>query len=242
MSKVVINRNSMESIHPPFPAPRPDACQSSEQTEHRSPIRLPAPDLDNITVLTEELPNAPILPWHHYDSPWLETESLLSSEAEGVSLPTVQVLGSIYTGPNQIGDFCWMIEQSEYQDTLFIFNDNEEQFLAHQQDPDSLLGCAKGNGNAVIRPYQCQLPPRAAGIPSGRQGQGYGSLTPSHQRLIDQALRVIRSLIATGHYQRLIYSADPQGQSLGTGIFQVGEDVKAYIVAQLRQLADSDGL
>jgi len=35
-------------------------------------ICLPDPDRDNITVLTSKLPNAPILPWHHYDSPWLE--------------------------------------------------------------------------------------------------------------------------------------------------------------------------
>ncbi|BFM40763.1 hypothetical protein [Synechocystis sp. LKSZ1] len=226
----------MDSTHPTY---QPDDSHASEPTENNSPIRLPAPDLDNITVLTEELPNAPILPWHHYDSPWLETESLTSSVSESASLPNIQVLGSIYTGPHQIGDFSWMIEQPEYQDALFIFNDNEEQFLAHQQDPDSSLGCARGGGNAVIRPYQCQAPPRATGIPTGSQGQGYSCLTTSHQQVIDQALEVIRSLVATGRYQRVIYSADPSGQTLGTGIFQVAEEVKAYIVAQLQQLAGS---
>ncbi|ASC72662.1 uncharacterized protein XM38_036200 [Halomicronema hongdechloris C2206] len=35
-------------------------------------VCLPDPDKDNITVLTSKLPNAPILPWHRYDSPWLE--------------------------------------------------------------------------------------------------------------------------------------------------------------------------
>ncbi|MBD2058826.1 hypothetical protein H6F88_22960 [Oculatella sp. FACHB-28] len=47
-------------------------------------IRLPEPDMSNITVLTRQLPNEPILPWHRYDSPWLnpESESLDASEAE----------------------------------------------------------------------------------------------------------------------------------------------------------------
>ena len=35
-------------------------------------IKLPDPDLDNITVLTENLPNKPILPWNRYDSDWDE--------------------------------------------------------------------------------------------------------------------------------------------------------------------------
>lgn len=37
-------------------------------------VKLPAPDLQNITVLSRKLPNLPILPWNHYDSPWLEAE------------------------------------------------------------------------------------------------------------------------------------------------------------------------
>jgi hypothetical protein len=39
-------------------------------------ISLPKPDAQNITVLTRELPNDPILPWHHYDSPWLDAEEV----------------------------------------------------------------------------------------------------------------------------------------------------------------------
>ena len=35
-------------------------------------LTLPEPDPDNITVLTRNLPNKPILPWMHYDSPWRE--------------------------------------------------------------------------------------------------------------------------------------------------------------------------
>lgn len=37
-------------------------------------LSLPEPDPDNITVLTRNLPNKPIIPWNHYDSPWQEEE------------------------------------------------------------------------------------------------------------------------------------------------------------------------
>lgn len=32
------------------------------------------PDYWNITTLTDKLPNTPILPWNHYDSPWENPE------------------------------------------------------------------------------------------------------------------------------------------------------------------------
>lgn len=47
-------------------------------TEKR--VALPKPDTNNITVLTENLPNDPILPWHHFDSPWLEKEETTAEE------------------------------------------------------------------------------------------------------------------------------------------------------------------
>ncbi|MEY3299436.1 MAG: hypothetical protein RLZZ597_2696 [Cyanobacteriota bacterium] len=43
-------------------------------------VALPKPDTNNITVLTESLPNEPILPWHHFDSPWLEKEETPAEE------------------------------------------------------------------------------------------------------------------------------------------------------------------
>jgi hypothetical protein len=55
--------------------------------------------------------------------------------------------------------------------------------------------------------------------------------------VIDEAIAVIRSLIATGRYCRIFYSAASSGKGLGTGIFQVGEEVKTYIVEQLQRLS-----
>ncbi|PSB22614.1 hypothetical protein C7B61_08060 [filamentous cyanobacterium CCP1] len=45
-------------------------------------IKLPEPDLKNITVLTSNLPNSPILPWNHYDSPWLDEKETARSAEE----------------------------------------------------------------------------------------------------------------------------------------------------------------
>lgn len=73
----------------------------------------------------------------------------------------IEVIGSVFAGAGKIGDFAWMIRQPEYADVLFVFNDNEEQFRAYRKDPQGSYGCSPGGGNAIIRPYQCQSPPRA---------------------------------------------------------------------------------
>ena len=84
-------------------------------------------------------------------------------------------------------------------------------------------------------PYQCDDPPRAAGIPTGDAG-GYPRLTDGARAAVDDAVAAIRSLVASGRYQRVIYSAADDSGALGTGIFVVGDDVKRYIVDGLRSL------
>ena len=45
-------------------------------------FNLPEPDRENIGVLADNLPNKPILPWHHYDSPWHNKEEEILEESE----------------------------------------------------------------------------------------------------------------------------------------------------------------
>lgn len=149
----------------------------------------------------------------------------------------MQVVGSVFAGRGQPGDFGWMLDQPEYARTLFIFNDNEEQFRAYRADPTSRDGCAPGGGNAAIRPFRGQDPPRAAGIPTGAHGAGYDRLTPGVRGVIDDAIGVVRDLLATGRYDQVVYSAAGPDGALGSGIFTIGDDVKAHIVAELRKLA-----
>jgi hypothetical protein len=49
---------------------------------------LPEPDRDNITVFTNKLPNKPILPWNHYDSPWHEEENKAETMSKDERNPT----------------------------------------------------------------------------------------------------------------------------------------------------------
>lgn len=149
----------------------------------------------------------------------------------------MQLIGSRFDRPGEFGDFAWMIEQTEYSDALFIFNDNEEQFLAYRSDPRPPWACTEGGGNAVIRPYQCEDPPRAAGIPTGTSGRGYQKLDDHVRSMIDRAISDIGELLETGRYKRVFYSSDGRG-GLGTGIFEVGEDVKAYVIERLEAIGD----
>lgn len=140
---------------------------------------------------------------------------------------------SVYRGSGVDGDFGWMIKQSQFADSLFIFNDNESQFLAFHEGRPS--GLSAGGGNAVIRPYQGSTPQRAAGIPTG-DGGGYSALTPHVQQIIDRAIRHIEALVDSGNYQELVFSYDSKQNTLGTGIFNPHESVKKYIFDALMRL------
>lgn len=59
---------------------------SSEQEDMKASekrLPLPKPDPANIKVLTSNLPKNPILPWNHFDSPWLDGEGSEVDTLEG---------------------------------------------------------------------------------------------------------------------------------------------------------------
>jgi len=149
----------------------------------------------------------------------------------------IQVVPSMFTKHETAGDFVWMIRQPEYQRALFVFNDNESQFERFLAG-DMQSGCNPGGGNAAIRPYQCETPRLAAGIPTGSiHGGGYTTLTPKVKTVIDRALTELGRVIEErGDVDRIYYSAKRDG-GLGTGIFEVGDDVKKYIVDGIRRVA-----
>jgi hypothetical protein len=161
------------------------------------------------------------------------------SNAQGVSvIPTVRV-------PGGFGDFGWMRSQPEYANDFYVFNDNEEQATAHWKDPKDPFGCASGGGNAAIRPWQCETPPRAGGVPTGSlKDGGFQSLTPEVKELIDEAISRIGAQLKAQGVVRLYYSSCAKGVSpnctldddLGTGIFQTSQEVRKYIVQCLKRL------
>jgi hypothetical protein len=145
-----------------------------------------------------------------------------------------QVIGLVFEGQGKEGDFNWMITQNQYSDALFVFNDNEDQYSEHRDHPTetgSAASCAAGGGNAIIRPYQCLIPPRSIGIPTG---PGYDSLTPSVKAILDQAIENVYVVATKEGYKRVFYNAEDVGGELGTHIFVVGDDVNQYIVNKLK--------
>lgn len=140
-----------------------------------------------------------------------------------------RVIPSVYTRRNQEGDFHYMIKSRDYRDALFIFNDNERDHCSSRP----------GGGNAAIRPYNKYSGvrmPRSAGIPTG-DNRGYASLTPAAKAVIDSSIEEIRELIREHGYQRVYFSADPDGK-LGTSIFSIGDDVRDYITDQIIALGN----
>ena len=144
------------------------------------------------------------------------------------------VVTSIYSELGRDGDFAWMSRQAEHEKTLFIFNDNEEQFRAFVRG--ERFGIKAGGGNAAIRPLRGLKPPRAAGVPTGIHGDGYSRLDEATKKVINESLAVIQELLNTGRYERLIFSKDENSATLGTGLFRVAEDVKKYIYDSLMGL------
>ena len=156
---------------------------------------------------------------------------------------SIRLVPSVFHKGGEEGDFSWMLRQPAYDDALFIYNDNASQSAAYLKqvadgsvDPSS-TACRPGAGNGAIRPYQCEDPPRAAGVPTGPDFDGLAD----EKRAIDDALEYVRTLLATGRYRQVIYSADSANDPgrLGHGTFAVPDDVLTYIPAQLKEIVDS---
>ena len=152
----------------------------------------------------------------------------------------IALVPSVFDRTTGAGDFSQMIEDPAYADALFIYNDNEVQsaaFLNQVEAGETPTECAAGGGNAAVRPYQCADPPRAAGVPTG---PGWRSLADG-KAAIDRALVHVERLLATGRYDRVIYSAmgEDQLDVLGAAIFSPPPEVLSYVPAQLRRIADA---
>lgn len=145
---------------------------------------------------------------------------------------TIQIVGSVFKGLGVPGDFSWMVNQPEYNDCLFIFNDNIE---CHGQP-------IPGGGNAVMRVYINTLPkPRSFGIPTGSLALGgFTRLDSETKSIIDKAFEDLKSLLKTHeHKYKTIYFSQKSDTEkiLGTSIFKVDPKVVKYITKRLKKLA-----
>ena len=56
----------------------------------------------------------------------------------------MKIKPNFFTKKSEEGDMCWMVKRPEYENYLFIFNDNEEHYHTF----------IKGGGNACLRPFK----------------------------------------------------------------------------------------
>ena len=146
------------------------------------------------------------------------------------AIPPIRVIGNVFNGRGKEGDFLWMIKSGKYPNSLFIFNDNEEEHNS----------CKVGGGNAVIRQFNKYSKGNvcSAGISTGNRfgNGGYSSLTDETKCTIDKCFEEIKELLATGQYSTVYYSADSSGL-LGMSIFNIDISVREYITDNLLALA-----
>ena len=145
-----------------------------------------------------------------------------------------RVLPVVFDGPGRHGDFVWMRNQPDFSRALFVFNDNEEQFVAFERGRPE--GFSPGGGNAGIRPWRGESPSRAAGIPTGRRGRGYESLDADVAEVIGRAFAVIQSLVDSGEYDSLVFSRDSRDEAIGASIFAPDPLVRRRIYRALVEI------
>lgn len=139
----------------------------------------------------------------------------------------VQIIGTVFGGKGKFGDFDWQIQSGQYEDSLFLFNDDEKRNKWKKA----------GRGNAVIRKYNKYglAKPRSCGIITGND-VGYTDLTAENKAIIDRCFEEVKEILQIHGYKKVYYSAQTENGRLGTSIFIVGDDVIEYITTQIKSL------
>lgn len=146
----------------------------------------------------------------------------------------VKIIGIIYKNRNEFGDFNFMINSGEYENCLFIYNDNEENYYNKT--------CYKGKGNAIIRMYnkysEYKENPYSAGIPTGSlKYKGYNELNERNKKIIDDCIDDIQEIIKKNNKKTIYYSVNDKNGILGTNLFNVNNTVLEYITYKIFDLS-----
>jgi hypothetical protein len=150
-------------------------------------------------------------------------------------MANVTVLGVLFKGRKQDGDFQFMVEQPEHANSVFVICENYM---------DMLYANENGGGTAALRTktWPIAKEPRAVGIPTGwsQETGGFRSLIPIVRTLIDLAVdRVVAHIIKYPNVNKVIYSADGTNDNkLGVGIFKktLSATVCNYMSAAIRDI------
>lgn len=144
----------------------------------------------------------------------------------------LNLYGIKYDGPEM--DSLTLLKQRLFRKSIFIFNDNYSEHYT----------CKKGAGNAVLRQFNkfSEYYTRSAGIPTGHFRNGYTSLEEGKSN-IDECFEELIELINTENYDSIVYSInEAKDPLLGTGIFQVDQNVLKYITKRIIELCKNGNL
>jgi len=195
---------------------------------------IPEPEIQEPEI-AREVPKAVKEEVKELKKPLIKTTPILKLKSKEVKEvkdfkegQKVKIIPIIYDENNENTDFNKMITSGNYEDSLFIFNDDE---ISHNTNK-------RGRGNAIIRIYNKYGlgKPNSAGINTGGR-TGYTKLDQSTKASIDKCLDEIKELIVKYKYKNIYYSADKiDGYTLGTSIFKVDKDVINYITSEIHKL------
>lgn len=222
---------------------------------------------EEVQLLTEKRVAFPLnisrLEWIYHQS--IETETKIMTMLywklqDQILIPQqigkrIIVSGVEYDRNNEDTHFEILIKKPEYGNTLFLFNDNIEDYLDfHLYAKGTPTSAARG-GNAIIRDWQLSLynKPMAASFPTGfyaesqRRGERIGVAFESGnfvKDIIDYSFEYIARLLLTGAYDRVVYSKSPNEEGIGLGYnnFKINTSselaVKRYIENKIDQLGN----
>lgn len=148
-------------------------------------------------------------------------------------IPSVKVIGIVYSGPNKIGDFMWMSridhQRNELGKNLYIFGDSEKDHNTSNPGINSAIMRQFNKYSGLIIPY-------SFGIPTGNERGGYSSLNAYTMHQINMAFEELEEDLVRYSYEKIYFSANPDGL-IGTNSHDVGWDVINYITEKMIALS-----
>lgn len=133
-----------------------------------------------------------------------------------------------------------IIENSEFENSLFVVDISEEDFITYAEYLNS------GRQNPFIcelmstdlKNFMCMVSPKVAGIPVGLGGIGYQDIKLAVP-YIESAIEYIKNLLATGQYISVVYLTEDDGRTLKTLSMHPSSEIKEFIVDSLETITRS---
>ena len=144
------------------------------------------------------------------------------------------IKGIIYKNKEEYGDFNWMIETGDYKNTLFIFDDNVDEYNKNIED-------IKDNGLSNIRKYNefgTYAKISSAGIIMGSSfNNGFSVFDNNVKNIIDRSITDIKRTIIENNYNEIYFSSDENGD-IKPSYYNVSKDIIKYVSEQIFLLND----